>query len=84
MPKPTWLRGPLACVPAESGARVMASRARVAVLGQRFAEEPMLDLSDVCEAARVTVREALLSGERGGQEALLTPGEAMIALKVVE
>jgi hypothetical protein len=61
----------------------MASRARVAVLGQRFAEEPMLDLSDVCEAARVTVREALLSGERGGQEALLTPlGDDRFAITV--
>jgi IrrE N-terminal-like domain len=70
-----WPRRPFARVPTESGARVMASRVRSAVLDRRFVEEPLLDLSDVCEAAGVTVREALLSGERGGQEALLTPLE---------
>lgn len=35
----------------------------------------MLDLSEVCEAAGVILREGLLSGERGGLEALLTPLE---------
>ena len=51
----------------------MAMRVRRAILGQHRIEQPMLDLSAVCDAARVSVQEAPLSGERGGQEALLTP-----------
>jgi IrrE N-terminal-like domain len=51
----------------------MAMRVRRAILGHCRIEQPMRDLSAVCDAARVSVREAPLSGERGGQEALLTP-----------
>ncbi len=68
-----WPASPLARVPTELGAREMASRVRCLLLGEAHLEEPLLDLSAVCKAAGASVREKALSGEAGGQEALLTP-----------
>ena len=51
----------------------MALRARAAVLGQGHENDPLADLTAICRAARVTVRESELGGARGGQEALLSP-----------
>jgi len=70
---PTWPTGPLACVPGDDGAHAMAWRVRRAILGQGCEDEPLLDLSSVCDAARVSVKEQILSAALRGQEALLTP-----------
>lgn len=51
----------------------MAAQVRSAILGRRGADDPLLDLKIVCDAARVSVKEQTLSAARQGQEALLTP-----------
>jgi hypothetical protein len=71
--RPRWPPGPLARVPGNHGAQLLAEQVRRAVLGAGRENDPLPDLTPVCAAAGAVVGEEEISARSGGQEALLTP-----------